>query len=78
MAPTAVFDRARRQMTCHPGASLVITDAWKINPTHHECEVICSKCGHSIFMDISRKEYQQMDNRKPWEFKQEGRHAVNG
>ena len=75
MAPTSVFDRARRYLGCHPNASLLVTDAWEITPDHHECEVMCCRCRRSTQFDISRKEYRQMDNRKPWTFEQEGEHG---
>lgn len=32
MAPASVFDKAHRQLSCHAGASIIITDAWKISP----------------------------------------------
>lgn len=77
MAPASIFDRARRYLRCHPYASLLVTDAWEIAPDHHECEVMCCRCNRSAYFDISRKEYQQMANRKPWIFKQEGNRGRN-
>lgn len=32
MAPASVFDKAHRQLSCHAGASIIITDAWEISP----------------------------------------------
>lgn len=75
MVPANVFDRARRYLGCHPNASLLITDAWEITPDHHEYEVMCCRCNRSTQFDISRNEYRQMDNRKPWTFEQEGEHG---
>lgn len=37
MAPASVFDKAHRQLSCHAGASIIITDAWEISPMHYEC-----------------------------------------
>lgn len=37
MAPASVFDKAHRQLLCHAGASIIITDAWKISPMQYEC-----------------------------------------
>lgn len=71
MAPASIFDRARTIIRCHPGSSIVVGDAWEIDPGHHECEIMCAKCGRRTNMDISRTEYRQMDNSKPWEFEQE-------
>lgn len=67
MAPTSVFDKARRQLLCHAGASIIITDAWEINPLHYECLAMCSRCQREVYIRISRKEYQQMDNREVWQ-----------
>ena len=39
------------------------------------CEVMCCRCRRSTQFDISRKEYRQMDNRKPWTFEQEDEHG---
>ena len=65
-------DRARRYLGCHPNADLVVTDAWEINPNHHECEVMCSRCKRTVHVDISRAAYRHMDNRQPYLWKQEG------
>ena len=72
MAPPNIFDRARRYLGCHQYASLMVSDAWEIAPDHHEVEITCCKCGRTAHFDISRKEYRQMDNRKPWTLEQEG------
>ena len=71
MSNENVFDRARRYLGCHPNASLTIKDAWEIDPDHHECAVVCCRCGRMVQFDISRKEYKHIDNRKPWTLQQE-------
>lgn len=72
MAQSNLFDRASRYLGCHPGAELIVTDAWEINPNHHECEVMCGQCTRSVCFDISRPEYRHMDSRKPFTLKREG------
>lgn len=44
MAPASVFDKAHRQLSCHAGASIIITDVWKISPMQYECLAMCSRC----------------------------------
>lgn len=67
MAPASVFDKAHRQLSCHAGASIIITDAWEIGPMHYECLAMRSRCRRQAYIPISREEYRKMDNRETWQ-----------
>ncbi len=67
MAPASVFDKARRQLSCHAEASIIITDAWEVDPTHYECLAMCSRCRRQVYIKISREEYRKMDNCEVWQ-----------
>lgn len=67
MAPASVFDKAHRQLSCHAGASIIITDAWEIGPMQYECLAMCSRCRRQVHIPISREEYHKMDNREIWQ-----------
>lgn len=66
MAPASVFDKARRLLSCHPGSSILIEDAWKIDPTHYECRAMCTRCKREVYVDITGDEYRIMDNSEIW------------
>lgn len=55
MAPASVFDKAHRQLSCHAGASIIITDAWEISPMQYECLALVTDAenehnGHFVAM----------------------------
>lgn len=66
MAPESVFEKARKQLSCHRGSSILIEDAWRIDTTHYECLAMCSRCKREVYIEITRDEYRQMDNREIW------------
>lgn len=66
MAPVSVFDEARRLLSCHRNSSILIYDAWKIDPTHYKCQAMCTRCKRAVYVDITEDEYRKMDNNDIW------------
>lgn len=66
MEPASVFEKARKQLSCHRGSSILIKDAWRIDATHYECLAMCSCCKREVYVEITRDEYRKMDNREIW------------
>ncbi len=61
MIPKRIYIKASQKLNCtHPFEDIVIEDVYKINPVAYECVALCPICGRATYIDVSRKEYNQI------------------
>lgn len=65
MAPESVMTKARKAMTCHPGASVAVGDPYFI-AGHWKVNCFCMACSNAKNLILSEEEHDEMNDKLPW------------